>query len=108
MRVFEPGDAEALHKVLGDPVAMWWHPGPWPTSETESWIGSCMESQLRYGCSLWALVDKASGEVIGDCGSSFATSLATTSSSSVTTSGATTGDKASPLRPPVRRETMHA
>lgn len=68
LREFQPEDADALLKVLGDPVTMQYYPAPFPRCEVEHWI---RRNRARYhdsGFGLWAMLLKAKGELIGDCG----------------------------------------
>jgi RimJ/RimL family protein N-acetyltransferase len=68
LREFELSDTDALLKVIGEPIAMRYYPAPFSRSEVEDWI---RRNRARYrdaGCGLWAMLLKASGEVIGDCG----------------------------------------
>ncbi|MGA7907043.1 MAG: GNAT family N-acetyltransferase [Candidatus Sulfotelmatobacter sp.] len=68
LREFLPEDAGALERVLGDPETMRFYPAPFDHTRVEGWIA---RNRLRYtkdGHGLWAMVLRASGEVIGDCG----------------------------------------
>lgn len=68
LRLLVPEDAQALAAVLGDPIAMQWYPHPFSRPEVEQWIA---RNRARYhddGHSLWAMVLKTTGAVIGDCG----------------------------------------
>jgi [ribosomal protein S5]-alanine N-acetyltransferase len=68
LRLFVPEDVEALAGVLSDPIAMQWYPRPFSRPEVEQWIA---RNRVRYredGHGLWAMVLKATGMMIGDCG----------------------------------------
>jgi [ribosomal protein S5]-alanine N-acetyltransferase len=68
LREFTLADADALERVLGDSTAMEFYPAAFDRAGVEAWI---VRNQRRYreeGSGLWAVVLKASGEVIGDCG----------------------------------------
>ncbi len=68
LREFRQEDTDALLAVLGDPVAMQYYPAPFPRAEVEDFI---RRNRWRYhdgGFGLWAMLLKASGELIGDCG----------------------------------------
>lgn len=68
LREFHLGDTDALLKVLGDPLAMRYYPAPFLRGEVDDWI---RRNRARYedcGFGLWAMLLKASGELIGDCG----------------------------------------
>jgi RimJ/RimL family protein N-acetyltransferase len=68
LREFVPQDADALARVLGDPVAMQFYPAPFDRKGVEEWIGKNIGRYQRDGHGLWAMVLKDSGELIGDCG----------------------------------------
>jgi ribosomal-protein-alanine N-acetyltransferase len=70
LRHFEPDDAEELHTVFGDPKVMERIPGgPSPSlQETRRRLMKIIEHQQKHGFSLWAIVEKNSGKLIGDCG----------------------------------------
>jgi len=68
LRDFVPGDADALARVISDPVTMRYYPSPFDRTGVEEWI---MRNRRRYaadGHGLWAMDLKATGEMIGDCG----------------------------------------
>ena len=68
LREFVAEDADALALVLSDPETMRYYPAPYDRAGVEQWIA---RNQRRYaddGVGLWAVVLKATGEVIGDCG----------------------------------------
>ena len=70
IRPFEPSDAEAMFETWGDPEAMRWIPsGAHPDVEaSRQRIGRFTVHQRAHGFSLWTVVEKASGRVVGDCG----------------------------------------
>ena len=68
LREFVPGDVDALEAVLGDPVTMEFYPAPFTREEVREWISRNLARYESDGFSLWAMVLKSSGEVIGDCG----------------------------------------
>jgi [ribosomal protein S5]-alanine N-acetyltransferase len=68
LREFQEDDSEALARVISDPETMKFYPAPFDRSGVEEWI---VRNRRRYeesGHGLWAMVLKASGEMIGDCG----------------------------------------
>jgi [ribosomal protein S5]-alanine N-acetyltransferase len=67
-REFAPADADALLKVLGDPVAMQYYPAPFDREGVQAWISRNRARYLNHGFSLWAMMLKPTREVIGDCG----------------------------------------
>ena len=70
IRPIRPEDAEQLHVVYGDPDVMRCIPsGPADSLDTtRQRVARYIDYQDRYGHSLWAIVEKASGRVVGDCG----------------------------------------
>jgi ribosomal-protein-alanine N-acetyltransferase len=70
IRPFEPSDAEAIFETWGDPEAMRWIPGgAHPDVEaSRQRIGRFTEHQAAHGFSLWPVIEKASGRILGDCG----------------------------------------
>ena len=68
LRKFTPDDADALEKVIGDPVAMVWYAAPFDREGVETWIRRNLDRYEHEGHGLWALVLKSTGEMIGDCG----------------------------------------
>jgi len=68
LREFEPEDAEAMVRVLSDPEAMRHYPAPYDRAGVEQWIERNRRRYRDDGVSLWAMVFKSTGEVIGDCG----------------------------------------
>ena len=63
-----PNDVDALSAVLGDSVAMRYYPAPFDRQKVEDWIAWNRRNYTELGYGLWAVVLKASGECIGDCG----------------------------------------
>lgn len=68
LRELSMPDADALEKVLGDPVAMQYYPAPFDRQGVQAWIARNQERYRRDGYGLWAMLLKHSGEMIGDCG----------------------------------------
>lgn len=68
IREFEPSDLEALHAVYGDPEVTRFIP-PYPTLEHTRRSLDVHVREARAGNpAFWALVERASGELIGDAG----------------------------------------
>jgi len=68
LREFVPEDVDALARILSDAETMRYYPAPLERSGVEQWIE---RNRLRYvqdGHRLWAMIQKSSGELIGDCG----------------------------------------
>ena len=64
-------DLDALQAVLGDPVSMRWYPAPFDRDATARWVDRQLERYVTDGTGLLAVEERATGEVIGDCGPSF-------------------------------------
>jgi ribosomal-protein-alanine N-acetyltransferase len=68
LRAFEPTDLNALHAVYGDPEVTRWMP-PYPTIEhTRRALEKHVAAGRAGGPALWAVVERSSGELIGDAG----------------------------------------
>ena len=70
LRPFEPDDVAAAHRVYSDPRVMRWV-GSGPVvrrAQTEAMLAGYIAHQRRYGFSFWAVIERASGELIGDAG----------------------------------------
>jgi ribosomal-protein-alanine N-acetyltransferase len=68
LRPFALGDEQALYPVLGDPAAMLYYPRPKTREEVAAWVERFRRSFQDRGVGLLAVCLKATGELIGDCG----------------------------------------
>ena len=68
LREFSTNDLDALSAVLGDPETMRYYPAPLDRSGVQEWIARNRRRYAKGGYGLWAMVLKANGETIGDCG----------------------------------------
>jgi RimJ/RimL family protein N-acetyltransferase len=68
LRQLTPDDADPLMAVLGDPLAMGYYPAAYTREQVDAWIQWNLKNYADYGYGLWAVVLKASGRCIGDCG----------------------------------------
>ena len=68
LREFVPEDADALARVISDPETMRHYPAPCDWAGVEQWIERNRHRYGNDGVGLWAMVLKATGEMIGDCG----------------------------------------
>lgn len=70
IRPFTLDDVEAMHVLYSDPEVLRFIPAP--VSEdmemSQKRVQRLMDYQKQYGFSFWAVVEKNSGLVIGDCG----------------------------------------
>jgi ribosomal-protein-alanine N-acetyltransferase len=68
LREFCPEDVDALARIISDPEAMRFYPTPFDRAGVEEWITRNRRRYTKDGHGLWAMVLKANGELIGDCG----------------------------------------
>lgn len=70
LRPFREGDAEAMLRVYGDPEVMRWvgHGAVGSIEVVRSMLQQYMAHQQLHGFAFWAVVDRATGQVIGDGG----------------------------------------
>lgn len=70
LRPFELSDAQAAHRIYSDERVMRWvGTGPVVRPEqTEAMLTGYIRHQERFGFSFWALLERSSGELIGDAG----------------------------------------
>ena len=61
-------DFDAWTAVLGDPEVMYAYEHGFSPEEVRQWIHRQQERYAKDGFGLWALVEKSSGQLIGDCG----------------------------------------
>ena len=74
LRPFELDDAEALHAIWSDPTAArfsddvpdW--PRPRTVEDTLRYLEAIIARQTERGYAPWAVIEKATGRLIGDCG----------------------------------------
>ena len=68
LREFVPENIDALTKIFSDPITMQYYPAPFSRQEVAEWIERNRRRYRKDGHSLWAMILKSSGELIGDCG----------------------------------------
>jgi len=68
LREFRPDDSDALARVISDPETMRFYPSAYDRAGVEDWIARNRQRYAKDGHGLWAMILKASGELIGDCG----------------------------------------
>lgn len=68
LRRLEKSDFTAWSAVLRDPQVMYAYEHGFSEDEVRQWIDRQQERYAQYGFGLWAAIEKASGELIGDCG----------------------------------------
>ena len=64
----DASDLDALLAVLGDARSMRYYPAPFDRAGVRGWIERQLEGYERDGFGLLGIEDRATGEVIGDCG----------------------------------------
>jgi RimJ/RimL family protein N-acetyltransferase len=69
LRPLVPGDLDALHAVLSDPVSMRFYPAPFDRQRTRAWIDRWIAG-YDEGLGLMAIVERDTGELVGDSGPS--------------------------------------
>lgn len=68
LRLLQYEDVDAIFAVIGDPVAMQYYPRAFERKDAEEWVGRNINRYTEQGHGLYAVVLKATGAVIGDCG----------------------------------------
>jgi len=73
LRPFGPGDAEAHARLYDDPeVTRWLGDGPWlgeaARARSRATLARFAEHWAEHGWGVWAVTDRASGEMMGQCG----------------------------------------
>jgi ribosomal-protein-alanine N-acetyltransferase len=73
LRPFGPGDAEAHARLYDDPdVTRWLGDGPWlgeaARARSRATLARFAEGWAMHGWGVWAVTDRMSGEVMGQCG----------------------------------------
>jgi RimJ/RimL family protein N-acetyltransferase len=68
LRELEADDIDDLAEVLSDPVAMRYYPAPFNRARVVEWIDWVRASYRENGFGLWAVIRRADGRFLGDCG----------------------------------------
>lgn len=68
LRKLEQADFPALRAILQDREVMYAYEHPFSNREVQAWLNRQLSRYERDGFGLWAMVEKATGEVIGQCG----------------------------------------
>lgn len=68
LREMTPADRQALCRSLQDSEVMYAYNGPFSDEEVDEWLERQLARYRQYGYGLWAVVLKATGEMIGQCG----------------------------------------
>ena len=68
IRHWTPDDVDALHAIQGDRRTMSFWPKPFTRADSRAWIERALKRYAERGFGRYALLSKASGQVVGDCG----------------------------------------
>lgn len=68
LRPYEETDLRAALAVLGDPETMSFYPQVYSEQQVAAMIRQSIETHRRHGYGRFAIIEKLSGEIIGDCG----------------------------------------
>ena len=68
LRQLKQTDFDALAAILQDPQVMYAYEHAFSDGEVRQWLDRQLERYAQYGFGLWAVLEKASGELIGQCG----------------------------------------
>lgn len=68
LREMTQSDFEPLCKILQDKEVMYAYEHAFSDDEAQEWLDRQIQRYRNYGFGLWAVVLKASGEMIGQCG----------------------------------------
>ncbi len=73
LRELQTTDTATLHTTLGDPATMAHYPAPYTRKQVHMHILACRASYATHGHGLWAVVRRADGVLLGDCGLAYQT-----------------------------------
>ena len=68
LREMTGGDFPALCRMLRDPEVMYAYEHAFSEEEARDWLRRQRDRYARDGIGLWAVVEKCSGEMVGQCG----------------------------------------
>lgn len=68
LRTLEQDDFDEVCKLLQDPVVMYAYEGAFSDQEVQAWLDKMFWRYENDGFALWAVIEKSSGELIGQCG----------------------------------------
>jgi len=68
LRPMSTDDLDAFSQVVGDPWSMRFYPRPFDRAVARTWIERVEERYARDGFGLLAVIERATGDLIGDCG----------------------------------------
>lgn len=68
LREYTEDDFDDLYEFLSDAETMQHYPHPFDETAVHNWIRRNLDRYEIFGFGLWAVVNKETGKVIGDCG----------------------------------------
>lgn len=68
LRQLAETDFDAWGAILRDPEVMYAYEHGFSDGEVRQWLDRQQQRYEKYGFGLWAVIEKSSGELIGDCG----------------------------------------
>ncbi|HJA14648.1 MAG TPA: GNAT family N-acetyltransferase [Candidatus Butyricimonas faecavium] len=68
LRKLEQSDFDEVCKLLQDPVVMYAYEGAFNEQEVQAWLDKMFWRYENEGMALWGVIEKGSGELIGQCG----------------------------------------
>ena len=68
LRKMTEADYESLAAILQDPQVMYAYEHAFSDEEVRQWLDRQLERYARYGFGLWGVIEKATGQFIGQCG----------------------------------------
>jgi len=68
LREFAADDAPEVARAFADPEVIWWDPAPFSLPSADSWVARAREGYAATGMGLYAVLLRADGRLIGDCG----------------------------------------
>jgi ribosomal-protein-alanine N-acetyltransferase len=68
LRKLDHGDVGAMFAILSDPVTMRFWPAPFDRAAAERWVRRSIDSYASRGFGRYAVIEKKSGALLGDCG----------------------------------------
>ena len=68
LRELNQGDFDALCRMLKDPEVMYAYEGAFSDGEAHSWLDRQIRRYRMWGFGLWAVIEKETGALIGQCG----------------------------------------
>jgi [ribosomal protein S5]-alanine N-acetyltransferase len=68
VREFTGDDEQELARAFADPAVIWWDAAPFTLEAARAWIAQARDGYSASGTGLYAVVVRASGRLVGDCG----------------------------------------